>query len=136
MDAIYGADGAFPDIIWDGIINPEKPEELAVICVRTAKPLLDIDTANGFANPRVDMQSHSRDVEKLEPISLVPNKHWTFGLLLGLVCACSGDRPVTLHAPDEPERLSAWGVISADASGKVPDLATFIAQYRTVPTTL
>ena len=54
---------------------------------------------------------------------MVPNKHWTFGLLLGLVCACSGDRPVTLHAPDEyPERLSAWGVISADASGlRVPD---------------
>ena len=70
-DAIYGADGAFPDIIWDGIINPEKPEDLAVICVRNGEAeLLDIDTANGFANPRVDMQSHSCDVEKLEPIQL------------------------------------------------------------------
>lgn len=70
-DAVYGADGAFPDIIWDGIVNPDKPEDLAVICVRNGEAeLLDIDTANGFANPRVDMQSHSCDVEKLEPIQL------------------------------------------------------------------
>jgi len=48
---------------------------------------------------------------------LVPNKHWIFGLLLALLCACSGDRPVTLHEPNQyPERLSAWGAISSDAS--------------------
>ena len=70
-DAVYGPDGAYPDIIWDGIINPDKPAELAIICVANGEAeLLDIDTANEFANPSVDMSRHNCEVDKLTPVSL------------------------------------------------------------------
>ena len=32
-DAIFGPEGAFPDIIWDGVVDPNKPEGREVICV-------------------------------------------------------------------------------------------------------
>ena len=74
-DAVYGPQGAFPDIIWDGIVNDDKPADLAVICVDQAGSqegveLLDIDTANAFAAPRVDMTRHSCSVTPLTPITL------------------------------------------------------------------
>ncbi len=70
-DAVYGPEGAFPDIIWDGIVSPEKPAELNVICVQNGEAeLLNIDTGNGFANPSVDMATHDCDVPKLAAIEL------------------------------------------------------------------
>lgn len=70
-DAVYGSDGAFPDIIWDGIVNPDKPDTLATICVRNGDAqVLNIDAANEFANPSVDMASHSCDVTKLSAVVL------------------------------------------------------------------
>lgn len=70
-DAIFGADGAFPDIIWDGIVNPDKNPELAVICVQNQDSLLlNIDAGNEFANPSVDMNAHNCNVEKLAAIDL------------------------------------------------------------------
>ena len=70
-DAVYGPDGRFPDIIWDGIIDPDKPAEKLVICVRNGDAeLLDIDTANEFANPSVDMSRHDCDVAKLTAVEL------------------------------------------------------------------
>ncbi len=70
-DAVYGADGAFPDIIWDGIVSPEKPAELNVICVQNGDAeLLNIDTGNGFANPGIDMSAHDCEVAKLAAIEL------------------------------------------------------------------
>ena len=70
-DAVYGADGAYPDIIWDGITNPEKDPTVAVICVSNgAAELLSIDAANEFANPSVNMAAHACEVEKLTPVTL------------------------------------------------------------------
>ena len=70
-DAVYGADGAFPDIIWDGIVNPEKDPALAVICVNNGDAeLLNIDAGNKFANAAVDMSSHDCEVEKLAAVAL------------------------------------------------------------------
>ena len=70
-DAIYGVDGAFPDIIWDGIIDPNKPEEKQVICVANGDAqLLSIDAGNEFENAGVDMQKHNCSVAKLAPIEL------------------------------------------------------------------
>ena len=70
-DAIYGVDGAFPDIIWDGIIDPNKPEEKQVICVANGDALLlNIDAGNEFENAGVDMQKHNCTVAKLAPIEL------------------------------------------------------------------
>ncbi|MEM7079540.1 MAG: parallel beta-helix domain-containing protein [Pseudomonadota bacterium] len=69
-DAIYGPDGAFPDIIWDGIVNPEIATE-AIICVNNGNAqLLSIDAGNEFANPGVDMERYNCTVDKLAPITL------------------------------------------------------------------
>lgn len=70
-DAIYGAEGAYPDIIWDGITNPEKDPATPVICVNNGEAeVLSIDAANEFANPSVNMAAHSCEVEKLSPVTL------------------------------------------------------------------
>ncbi len=70
-DALYGPEGAFPDIIWDGIVNPEKPAELNVICVQNGdSELLNVDSGNEFANAGIDMSQHDCEVDKLAPIQL------------------------------------------------------------------
>jgi hypothetical protein len=70
-DAIYGPTGAFPDIIWDGIIDPNKPEEKHVICVVNGDAkLLNIDAGNEFKGAGVDMKNHNCTVAKLAPIEL------------------------------------------------------------------
>ncbi|MEM7097285.1 MAG: parallel beta-helix domain-containing protein [Pseudomonadota bacterium] len=68
-DAVYGVDGYFPDIIWDGIVNPEKPAALSVICVDNGDAeLLSIDAGNEFASPGI--VDASCTVEKLAPVQL------------------------------------------------------------------
>jgi parallel beta-helix repeat protein len=43
-NALYGEQGAFPDIIWDGIVNPANQGERAIICVANGDAqLLSID---------------------------------------------------------------------------------------------
>ena len=70
-DAIFGPEGAFPDIIWDGVIDPNKPEGREVICVDNGDAkLLSIDASNEFANPTVDMTLYQCQIEKLTPIEL------------------------------------------------------------------
>jgi len=70
-DAVFGPDGAFPDIIWDGVIDPNKPDDREVICVDNGESLLlNIDAINEFANPSLDMTSYQCSVEKLSPIEL------------------------------------------------------------------
>jgi parallel beta-helix repeat protein len=70
-DAIFGPEGAFPDIIWDGVIDPNKPEGREVICVDNGDAkLLSIDASNEFANPNVDMTPYQCQIEKLTPIEL------------------------------------------------------------------
>ena len=70
-DAVYGSDGEFPDIIWDGIISPTLAEGQAVICVQNGDvELLNIDAANEFANPNVNMGNHDCTVDKLSAVTL------------------------------------------------------------------
>ena len=70
-DAIFGPEGAFPDIIWDGVIDPNKPAGREVICVDNGDAkLLSIDASNEFANPTVDMTPYQCQIEKLTPIEL------------------------------------------------------------------
>ena len=70
-DAIFGPEGAFPDIIWDGVIDPDKPEAREVICVDNGDAkLLSIDASNEFANPTLDMTPYQCQIEKLTPIEL------------------------------------------------------------------
>jgi hypothetical protein len=70
-DAVFGPGGAFPDIIWDGVIDPNKPADREVICVDNGDALLlNIDAINEFANPSLDMAAYQCRVEKLSAIEL------------------------------------------------------------------
>jgi hypothetical protein len=70
-DAIFGPEGAFPDIIWDGVVDPNKPKDREVICVDNGDSLLlSIDAGNEFANPTVDMAAYDCSVKRLPTIEL------------------------------------------------------------------
>lgn len=70
-NALYGEKGKFPDIIWDGIVNPEKDSATPVICVDNGDAqLLSIDAGNEFANAGIDMTRHTCSVPKLAPVEL------------------------------------------------------------------
>jgi parallel beta-helix repeat protein len=70
-DAVFGAEGALPAIIWDGFVNPDKPADLAVICVNNGDAqVLNIDAPNELANPTVNMAAHQCEVQKLPAVVL------------------------------------------------------------------
>ncbi len=69
--ALFGADGSFPDIIWDGVVHPERQSAPYAICVNNGDAqVLNIDAANASANPRVDADPHRCSHDKLSPVSL------------------------------------------------------------------
>lgn len=69
--AVFGADGSLPDVVWDGIFNPEKTGPAYAICVNNGDAvLLNVDAGNDSANVTVDMTAHSCDHEKLAPVIL------------------------------------------------------------------
>ena len=70
-NALYGEQGAFPDILWDGIVNPENDDNIPAVCIDNGDAeLLSIDAGNEFANAGVDMQRHNCSLPKLQPIEL------------------------------------------------------------------
>ena len=70
-DALFGKEGSFPDIIWDGIVSPEREVNYSVICVdNEGAEVLSIDAGNGFANAGIDMSKHRCDIVKLSAIEL------------------------------------------------------------------
>jgi parallel beta-helix repeat protein len=70
-DAVYGPDGAFPDVIWDGILDPDKPADKPIICIDNGGiKVLNIDAGNDFKNTSENMQQYACSVTKLAPIEL------------------------------------------------------------------
>ncbi len=68
---LYGDDGAFPDVIWDGIINPNNDENVKTICImEEGVELINIDAVNELKNAGVNMSSHRCELPKLEAINL------------------------------------------------------------------
>lgn len=69
--ALYGADGRFPDIVWDGVQNPAKSGPEFAICVDNGDAqVLDLDGENGYASPGTDMRLHACSHEKLPAVTL------------------------------------------------------------------
>ncbi len=69
--ALYGSAGSLPDIVWDGMVHPERANPEHAICVDNAPAkLLNIDGANGYANPGVDMAQHACAHPRLAPVAL------------------------------------------------------------------
>ncbi len=74
--ALFGTDGAFPDVLWDGALNPELITDGALpagqrICVNNGEALmLNADSPNGGKGANMDMSNHRCTLQKLEAIEL------------------------------------------------------------------
>lgn len=75
--AMVGPLGRLPDVLWDGYVDDAKlvdgvlPEDLR-ICVRNnGARVLNVDSPNGFASPRIaEAEEHDCAHEKLPPVEL------------------------------------------------------------------
>ncbi len=68
--ATFGVDGRLPDIVWDGVTNPERDNSLGVICVDNGEALVvNVDAQNGYQNISTDMTNHRCTFEKLAEVS-------------------------------------------------------------------
>ena len=64
-DAVFGEEGSFPNVIWDGFVNPELvvdgklPAEYQ-ICIynEASSAVFNVDAPNQFANPGVNETDH------------------------------------------------------------------------------
>jgi parallel beta-helix repeat protein len=69
--AMFAASGRLPDVVWDGISNPEKASGDYAICVNNGDAvLLNIDAGNNYEHVSTDMAAHRCDHKKLAEISL------------------------------------------------------------------
>ena len=71
---MYGEAGHFPDIVWDGVQNPEKSGTEFAICVDNGDAeILNVDGQNNYANPSVNMSLHDCEHGKLGAVTLAIN---------------------------------------------------------------
>ncbi len=69
--ALFAEAGRLPDVVWDGIRNPEKADAAYAICLNNGESVvLNVDAGNGYENVRVDMSGHNCSHEKLPEIVL------------------------------------------------------------------
>lgn len=75
---LYGPFGRFPDILWDGWVDPKKlvdgklPPELAICVANGEARMLNVDGPNGNRNPGVDMAAHDCTLPRRAPVELAP----------------------------------------------------------------
>jgi parallel beta-helix repeat protein len=64
--ALFGEAGSLPDVVWDGVAHPDRTDPAFAICVNNGDAeVLNVDGANEYKNPRVDMTPHTCDHAKL-----------------------------------------------------------------------
>lgn len=76
-DAIFGEEGTFPNVIWDGFVNPalivdgKLPTEYQ-ICIynEASSAVFNVDAPNQFANPRVNETDHQCQHSPLPAVQL------------------------------------------------------------------
>jgi parallel beta-helix repeat protein len=75
-NALFGEDGSFPDVLWDGFYNQEKlvDGEMPVenrICINNGDiGILNTDGPGGTKSPSVDAANHRCDLPKLAAVEL------------------------------------------------------------------
>jgi parallel beta-helix repeat protein len=75
-EAMFGADGNLPDVVWDGIVNKHKfvegrlPVALSICVDNGASEILNVDNADNNANPKIDTAAHHCRLDKLPAIVL------------------------------------------------------------------
>jgi hypothetical protein len=74
---MFGLNGAFPDVLWDGYANPDKVDENGkllpqfAICIDNGDAeVLNADLPNGSDNIVVGDAQHQCQHEKLPPVVL------------------------------------------------------------------
>lgn len=69
--ALFGESGSFPDIVWDGVVHPERTSPAYAICVDNGDAqVLNIDGANDSQNPRIEAEPHQCQHERLPQVML------------------------------------------------------------------
>lgn len=74
--ALFGPMGRFPDVLWDGYVDPKKMAggKLPVehrICIDNGKAgIVNVDGPGGYSNPTTDMAPHRCRLERLPAIEL------------------------------------------------------------------
>lgn len=68
--AVFGEDGRLPDVVWDGVVNPEAADQ-PVLCIEGDEvTFLNIDAANDYRSPSTDLAAHRCSLEKLAAVEL------------------------------------------------------------------
>lgn len=75
--AVYGINGSFPDVLWDGYADPKEqvaglPPPDDRICIQDANGVLDADGPHGYKNPSTDTRPFQCSLPKLPPVALNP----------------------------------------------------------------
>lgn len=74
--AEFGLGGSLPDVLWDGVVDPEKmadgevPAELKLCIDNGDAGILNVDFSNDFENISTDIAPHRCSLEKLPQIVL------------------------------------------------------------------
>lgn len=74
--AVFGEDGALPDVVWDGIVDPDKmadgklPSDLMICLDNGDSAIVNVDAGNGYSNPRLVTDAHRCELPKLAPVEL------------------------------------------------------------------
>lgn len=75
--AMFGLNGSFPDVLWDGYVNPEKLDadgkllaEYAICVNNGGAQVLNADLPNGSDDIVVGAEQHNCEHEKLPPVVL------------------------------------------------------------------
>lgn len=74
--ALFGADGSFPDVLWDGYVDPAKmvdgklPDALRICVDNGDAEMLNADAPNKYAAPALVTDEHRCTLEKLPAIEL------------------------------------------------------------------
>ena len=75
--AMFGITGSFPDVIWDGYVNPDKVDsegflsgEFAICLDNSDAQLLNVDLPNDSSNIVVGGAQHACQLDKLPPVVL------------------------------------------------------------------
>ena len=74
--ALYGLNGSFPDILWDGYIDENKfvdgkmPDALRICINNGNAKMASADGSNGNKNPAKDTGQYKCDLPKLTPVKM------------------------------------------------------------------
>lgn len=69
--AMFGDEGVLPHIVWDGVVDPGKPGAGFGICIEDDDAtFVNVDAANDYQSPSMDMAPHRCKHDKLESVEL------------------------------------------------------------------